>query len=84
MLDFSLFSRKFSSMNLKVYGPYTQKDFFTSLGIYQLKDKILQNSSSTQKIEIENGLKRILGDNQMGKLFKVIIVSSQKLKNYEK
>ena len=84
MLDFSLFFRKFASMNLKVYGPYTQKDFFTSLGIYQLKDKILQNSSSTQKIEIENGLKRILGDNQMGKLFKVIIVSSQKLKNYEK
>ena len=84
MLDFSLFTKKFSSMNLKVYGPYTQKNFFTSLGIYQLKNKILQNSSNLQKIEIKNGLKRILGDNQMGKLFKVIIVSSKKLKYYEK
>ena len=84
MLDFSLFTKKFSSMNLKVYGPYTQKNFFTSLGIYQLKDKISQNSSKTQKIKIENGLKRILEDSQMGKLFKVIIVSSKKLKYYEK
>ena len=84
MLDFSLFIKKFLSMNLKVYGPYTQKNFFTSLGIHKLKDKILQNSSSTQKIQIENGLKRILEDSEMGKLFKVIIVSSKKIEYYEK
>ena len=83
MLDFSLFTEKFSSMNLKVYGPYTQKNFFSSLGIYQLKDKILKNSSKAQKNEIESGLKRILEDSQMGELFKVIIVSSKKLKYYE-
>ena len=47
------------------------------------KDKILKNSSKAQKNEIENGLKRILEDSQMGELFKVIIVSSKKLKYYE-
>ena len=66
-------------MNLEVYGPYSQKDFFISLGIHKLEKKILEKSSKKQKKDIIEGLKKILGDNQMGQLFKVLIVSTRRL-----
>ena len=83
MVDFSYFTKKFSLMNLNVYGPYTQKNFFVSIGIHKLKEKIFQKSSDLQKKNIKIGLDRILKNSQMGQLFKVLIVSSHKLKNYD-
>ena len=84
MIVFSEYIQSFKNMNLNVYGPYYQKDFFSSLGIHELKNKISLKSSNKQQKEMELGLNRIISDQQMGLLFKVLIVSSRKLIGYEK
>ena len=84
MLNFNYYYMKFKSLNLNVYGPFTQKNFLTSIGINELKNKICKNINVKKEFEIQKGLNRILDENKMGELFKVLIVSSQKLDNYEK
>ncbi len=84
MIDFSYYKRLFESLTLKVYGPFTQKDFLKSIGINELKDKLIKKTPENKTANIESGLKRLIDNNEMGKLFKVLIVSSEKLENYEK
>ena len=84
MLDFNYFYMKLKSLNLNVYGPFTQRNFLISIGINELKNKICKNVNTKKKLEIQKDLDRILDENKMGELFKVLIISSQKLENYEK
>ena len=84
MLDFAYFKKEFVSKKLNTYGPFTQKDFFISLGIKERKNKILKYCSISQKKIIESGYDRIIGKNNMGELYKVLIISSRKLSLYEK
>ena len=82
MLSFSLLKKMFQNNNLKVYGPFTQKDFLISLGINKRKDNILKNRSASDKRIFELGMNRLIDKNQMGELFKVLIVSSRKIDIY--
>ena len=84
MIDFSYYKRLFESLTLKAYGPFTQKDFLKSIGINELKDKLIKKTPENKTANIESGLKRLIDNNEMGNLFKVLIVSSEKLENYEK
>ena len=70
-------------MGLKVYGPYSQRNFFNSIGINELKNKIIKKLSIKEKEYIDSGVERILRKHGMGQMFKVLIISSHKLKNYE-
>ena len=83
MLNFSNLINLFNLMKLKVYGPYTQRDFFTSIGIEDLKDKILKKTSTKEKEIIENSLNKLLHINKMGQMFKVLIIASHKINYYE-
>jgi NADH dehydrogenase [ubiquinone] 1 alpha subcomplex assembly factor 7 len=60
------------------YGPIDQGDFLTALGI---KQRALQLSTSTyaeQSSDITTSLNRLISPNEMGSLFKVFGISSQK------
>ena len=70
-------------MGLKVYGPYSQRNFLNSLGINILKNKIIKNLTLKEKKYIESGVNRIIDKNGMGQIFKILIISSHKLSNYE-
>ena len=82
MINFSYIKNLFISKNLYVYGPFNQGDFFKSLGIKQRKDNIIKTNLD-KKNQLENGLNRIIDNDKMGKLFKVLIASSKKIKLYE-
>ena len=70
--------------NLKVYGPFTQRDFLFANGIKERKKKILLKANKKEKNIIEKGYIRLTANNEMGKDFKCFIVSNFKIYNEHK
>ena len=54
----------------------TQKEFLTNLGIYERAEIISKNKSFSKKIDIHYRLKRLTNNNEMGKLFKVMLIKN--------
>ena len=73
------------NMIIKKLGPYssffsTQKKFLTKLGILERAEIISKNMPFTQKADIYFRIKRLIDENQMGHLFKVMLITSNKNK----
>ena len=60
---------------IKVNGPITQREFLSRLGIGLRSERLMTGATRHQKLGIESGLKRLIDDNKMGRLFKVIALS---------
>ena len=60
---------------LDIYTFCSQKEFLLSHGIEKRKDIVLQNCNNKQKNIIEQGYERLIDENKMGSLFKVLIVT---------
>lgn len=57
-----------------VFPPLTQKDFLESIGIKEKLSKLLEREQDdAKKYAIETSTHRIIGEDQMGNLFKVLI-----------
>ncbi len=54
----------------------TQKKFLTNLGIFERAEIIGINKSFTEKADIYYRIKRLTDENQMGKLFKVMLIKN--------
>lgn len=75
LVDFNQLITIGKSYNLKVDIFSTQREFFLSHGIKERAKKIMINSTKQQKNIIRNGLKRLIDKNNMGSLFKVLVIS---------
>ena len=75
-INFHLINRivnKFSNLN----SCYTsQNKFLTNLGIYQRAEIISKNKTFNDKADIFYRLKRLIDENQMGKIFKVMLIKN--------
>jgi len=60
---------------LNIYTFCSQKEFLLSHGIEIRKDAVLQKCNNKQKDIIEKGYERLIDGNNMGSLFKVLIVT---------
>ena len=60
----------------------TQKKFLTNLGIFHRAEIFSKNKNFTEKADIFYRVKRLTDENQMGNLFKVMLIknSSNKTK----
>jgi NADH dehydrogenase [ubiquinone] 1 alpha subcomplex assembly factor 7 len=58
-----------------VFGPVTQGEFLTTLGIRH-RAEMLKRSAGDYAAMIDSGVERLVSELQMGKLFKVIALSS--------
>ncbi len=58
----------------------TQKEFLTKLGIFQRAEILSKNKSFSKKADIFFRLKRLVDNNQMGDLFKVMFITNKKNK----
>jgi NADH dehydrogenase [ubiquinone] 1 alpha subcomplex assembly factor 7 len=58
----------------------TQKKFLTKLGILNRAEMLSKNMPFSEKADIYFRIKRLIDDNQMGNLFKVMLISNQKNK----
>ena len=58
----------------------TQKKFLTELGVLQRAEILSKNMLFSKKADIYFRVKRLIDENQMGNLFKVMFVTSKKNK----
>ena len=73
------------NMIIKKFGHYsslytTQKEFLTKLGIFNRAEILSKNMSFSKKADIYFRVKRLIDENQMGHLFKVMLITNHKNK----
>lgn len=69
LVDFVMMA-KVSQVPVK--GPVTQSAFLRNLGIQMRFDKLKANATPQQVMELQSGMVRLIADDQMGVLFKVL------------
>ncbi len=74
-VDFESVARVAGCAGVRVSGPVTQGAFLRNLGIGSRAAALMEVASETQKSDIETALKRLVGQEDMGDLFKVIALS---------
>jgi len=63
--------------NLKVSSMTNQKEFLINLGILKRAEIISKNLTFSKKANIYYRLKRLIDENYMGKLFKVMLATKK-------
>jgi cyclopropane-fatty-acyl-phospholipid synthase len=54
----------------------SQKKFLTNLGIHERAEIISRNKLFSEKADIFYRLKRLIDENEMGKIFKVMLIKN--------
>lgn len=71
-INFADLADRAMAKNMVVHGAVSQKNFLTSLGIEKRAEILRQCATEMQRRDIDAALDRLIGDDQMGDLFKVI------------
>ena len=74
-VDFAALRAAALACGADVFGPVTQAQFLTKLGIRE-RAEMLKRSAGEYAAMIDSGVERLVSDSQMGTLFKVIGLSS--------
>ena len=75
LVDFKKLIILAKSYELNIENFSTQREFFLKYGIKERAKKIMEKSTKQQKDIIKKSLKRLIDKNNMGSLFKVLVVS---------
>lgn len=79
-VDFAALARTARAQELRVDGPVHQGDFLTRLGLVQRVEKLMQvRAEDKVKGLVKSGAERLVDPGGMGKLFKVMSISSPSL-----
>ena len=79
-INFSLFKKFIKSLGGLESNLTTQKKFLLDMGIKQRAEIISKNQSFLKKADIFYRLNRLINENQMGNLFKVMLIKNKKNK----
>ena len=75
LVDFKQLIILANSFNLNIDIFSTQREFFLKNGIKERADKVMKNATISQIEIIKNGFERLLDKDNMGSLFKVLVIS---------
>jgi len=78
-VDFAALARAATGGGAQVHGPVQQGAFLNRLGIDMRAAQLKQQATAQQQADIDAALNRLTGDAQMGRLFKVLAVTSDGL-----
>ena len=78
-LNFKLLKKIINNLKLKCQGITTQRNFLIYLGIQQRAEIISRNLPFSKKADIFYRLKRLIDKDQMGDLFKVMLITNKKI-----
>ena len=81
MPDFELIKKVCIDNKCKAFGPYTQSFFLQNYGINERIDSLVK-SNPRMKNDLQLQKLRLIGQNYMGNIFKVLIITDSKY-NYE-
>ncbi len=76
-ISFYLIKKIAKKLNLKVAGLTTQKIFLTKLGIFQRAEILAKKLDFSKKVDIYYRLKRLIHENFMGEIFKVMLLTKK-------
>ena len=79
-INFKLIKKIVEKFGLKVNGITSQKRFLQELGILERAEIISKNLPFSKKVNIYLRLKKLMDENAMGKLFKVMFISKKNMK----
>ena len=77
LVDFKSLIKIANSNDLNIDFFSSQREFLLNNGIKKRSKKIMENSKIKQKKDIKEGLERLIDNNKMGTLFKVLIISKK-------
>jgi len=77
--NFKLLKKITNILKLKCQGITTQRNFLINLGIQERAEIISRNLPFSKKADIYYRLKRLINKNQMGDLFKVMLITDKKI-----
>ena len=77
-INFYLFKRLIKQLGGLQNILTTQGEFLTKMGIQERAEIISKNQNFTKKADIYFRLRRLIDNNQMGHLFKVMLIKKQK------
>ena len=75
-VNFNMIIKTVNELGLSVHGPIKQNEFLKKLGI-DLRCKQLINFNPSKEKEIKEAYKKLMSENEMGSLFKVIAISKK-------
>ena len=77
-LNFNILKKIIKNFKLKCQGITTQRNFLINLGIKQRAEILSKNLPFSKKADIYYRLNRLVNKNQMGNLFKVMLITNNK------
>ena len=75
-VNFYLIDKIVKNFNKLDVNYTSQRNFLTNLGIFQRAEIISKNKTFSEKADIFFRLKRLTGENEMGRLFKVMLIKN--------
>lgn len=75
-VDFGALGEAAAKAGARVSGVRTQGAFLAGLGIHARAEALRRGATAAERAEIDAGLARLTGDDQMGALFKALALSS--------
>ena len=75
-VDFAALARGVTEAGAVAHGPVAQRDFLMRLGIETRAAQLLARATETQATDIKAALTRLIGEKEMGYLFKAMAITS--------
>ena len=82
-VDFNDLSHQAKNSLVSVWGPDTQGKFLKKMGAIERLNALESISDDKTKQELRNGLDRLINTDEMGELFKVLAITSNKFPSPE-
>ena len=79
-INFNLMQKIMKNFNLKISGITSQKKFLTNIGILKRAEIISKNLPFSKKADIYFRVKRLIDENSMGGIFKVMFATNKNIK----
>jgi len=74
-VDFAALMRAAEGAGARCWGPITQRDFLSRLGIEARAARLIEKAAPDQAILIRSGCRRLIDPGEMGNLFKVLAIT---------
>jgi NADH dehydrogenase [ubiquinone] 1 alpha subcomplex assembly factor 7 len=74
-IDFEMLGDAARAGGASAWGPVTQGGFLTALGIHERAAMLRQRATPEQAADIDSAVRRLIGETEMGTLFKVLAIT---------
>jgi len=82
-VNFNSFKKMCNDLDISYYGPMNMRDFLLKLGIRERAESLIKNNPDQDSNIIIRQLHKLIDNDEMGSIFKVIAITSNDIQNIE-